>query len=68
MAREGGGVMGFDMIDRQFRRKEVRLECADCGKVAGVKVRHGGDPDEIPLCDECYASRAAENYYLGYCG
>lgn len=49
--------MGFDAVDRQFRRPEIKLECADCGTTEAVKTRYAGDDDEVALCLGCYCRR-----------
>lgn len=57
--------MGFDAIDRQFRRKEpIKLECTDCNGTADVTMRkYYGLPDLIPLCAKCCDIRENEIWY-----
>jgi hypothetical protein len=50
--------MGFDHLDRAFRRREIVPECADCGKTGRkVETRYPGDDDEVILCITCYCTR-----------
>ena len=50
--------MGFAAIDRQFRRKEIIPECADCANTGKtVQTRYRGEDDEALLCIICYCER-----------
>jgi hypothetical protein len=31
--------VGFDAIDRKFRRREIKLECVDCQSTDGVRMQ-----------------------------
>ena len=46
--------MGFDAVDRQFRKKEIKLECCKCGQPEPTVC---GRPDQNGdvLCNRCYA-------------
>ena len=65
--------MGFDAIDRQFRRKEIKLECECCGHTNGIEMEHSrtmypfdGEPSDpanpnrdVALCRACAAEHHA---------
>lgn len=58
-------MMGSDAVDRQFRKPEIKLECADCGRVGDVKTRYPGENDEALLCLSCYVMRECEHGWAG---
>lgn len=52
--------MGFDNIDKQFRPKLIKLECARCQATAGVEMENSrtqypdpADNAPVPLCRDC---------------
>lgn len=69
--------MGFDAIDRQFRKAEIKLECMRCSATSGVEMESSrtayhfdgpiDSPDNpnrpIPLCRLC--AKEHHEYWTG---
>ena len=48
--------MGFDAVDKRFRREEIKLECECCGQVPrSVKSRELASGAKSILCSDCYS-------------
>jgi hypothetical protein len=67
-------MVGFDAIDRKFRRREIKLECVDCQSTDSVRMQDpytahpfDGEPGSLddpnrplPLCCPCIQRRMVE--------
>ena len=58
--------MGFDAIDRQFRRKEIKLECVQCDSTVNVKPYFFYGQGTVNACEKCIKAYEDEIWAAGF--